>query len=107
MCVYKIEEIAERVRPVAERYGITKVYLFGSYARGEATEDSDVDLMISYRELKGAFAIGGIYVDFKEALDKSVDIVSERAITSEYTSPLGKKLHDNIEKEGVLIYAEN
>ena len=106
MCVYKIEEIAERVRPVAERYGITKVYLFGSYARGEATEESDVDLMISYQSLKGAFAIGGIYVDFKEALDKPVDVVSERAITSEYTSALGKKLYDNIEKEGVLIYAE-
>ena len=105
MSVYKIEEIAERVRPVAERYGITKVYLFGSYARGEATEDSDVDLMISYQGLKGAFAIGGIYVDFKEALDKSVDIVSERAITSEYTSDIGRSLYKSIEKEGVLIYA--
>lgn len=107
MCVYKIEEIAERVRPVAKRYGISKVYLFGSYARGEATEESDVDLMISYQKLTGAFAIGGIYVDFKEALDKPVDIVSERAVTSGYTSDFGKKLYDSIEKERVLIYAES
>ena len=51
MCVYKIEEIAERVRPIAEKYNIDKVYLFGSYARGEATEESDVDLRIDYTEL--------------------------------------------------------
>lgn len=107
MCVYKIEEIAERVRPVAERYGISRVYLFGSYARGEATEESDVDLMISYQKLTGAFAIGGVYIDFKEALDKPVDIVSERAVTSDYTSDLGRKLYNSIEKEGILIYAKN
>ena len=106
MCVYKIDEIAERVRPVAERYGITKVYLFGSYARGDATEESDVDLMISYRKLTGAFALGGVYADFKEALDKPVDVVSERAISSDYTSDLGRRLYSSIEKEGVLIYAE-
>lgn len=46
MCVYKIEEIAERVRPIAERYGVGKIYLFGSYARGEATEESDIDLLV-------------------------------------------------------------
>lgn len=106
MCVYKIDEIAERVRPVAESYGITKVYLFDSYARGEATEESDVDLMISYQKLTGAFALGGDYADFKEALDKPVDIVSERAISSDYTSDLGRKLYSNIEKEGVPICAE-
>ena len=106
MCIYKIEEIAERVRPVAQRYGITRVYLFGSYARGEATEESDVDLMISYRKLKGPFALGGVFVDFKEALEKSVDVVSEPALTASYTSELGKELYQTIQKEGILLYAE-
>lgn len=41
--IYTIEEITERVRPVAEKYGLRSVYLFGSYARGDATEESDVD----------------------------------------------------------------
>ena len=106
MCVYKIEEIAERVKPVAQRYGITKVTLFGSYARGEATEESDVDLMISYQDLKGPFAIGGVYVDFKEALEKSVDVVHEPAVTASYTTPLGKRVYKNIQKEGIIIYVE-
>lgn len=51
MCVYKIEEIAERVRPIAERYGVGKIYLFGSYARGEATEESDIDLLVDASEI--------------------------------------------------------
>ena len=42
--VYTLEEIAERIAPVARKYNIPKVYVFGSYARGEADPDSDVDL---------------------------------------------------------------
>ena len=44
--VYTLEEISRRVRPVAEKYNLKAVYVFGSYARGEADEDSDVDLLI-------------------------------------------------------------
>lgn len=104
--IYTIEEIREKVKPIAEKYGIEKVWLFGSYARGEATEDSDVDLMISYKKLIGKFAIGGVFVDFKEALGKSVDIVSERALRNEYTSGSGKKFLANVERDGVLVYEE-
>ena len=46
MGIYTTNEIAERVRPIAKAYGIDKVFLFGSYARGEATEDSDVDFYV-------------------------------------------------------------
>lgn len=64
--IYTIDEIRTLVKPIAERYGIEKVLLFGSYARGEATESSDVDLLISYNNLKGMFAIGGVYSDFEK-----------------------------------------
>ena len=47
--IYTIDEITAAVKPIAEKYGIDKVWLFGSYARGEATEKSDVDLLISYQ----------------------------------------------------------
>ena len=45
--IYTVDEITAAVKPIAEKYGIDKVWLFGSYARGEATEKSDVDLLIS------------------------------------------------------------
>jgi len=40
--IYSIEEISLRIRPAAVKYHIKAIYLFGSYARGEAREDSDV-----------------------------------------------------------------
>ena len=53
--VYRIEEIAEIVRPIAENCGANKIYLFGSCARGEATEnsDSDIDLLVDNGEAHG------------------------------------------------------
>ena len=106
MCVYKIDEIAERVKPIAEKYGIEKVYLFGSYARGEATEDSDVDLFISYKKLMGMFSIGGIYSDCEEIFGKSVDIVSERGIKNNLEDDYTSHLYRNILKDRVLIYEQ-
>ena len=41
-----IPAVKERIAPVCKAHGVAKVYLFGSYARGEATEESDVDLHI-------------------------------------------------------------
>lgn len=104
MSIYSIEEISRRIVPVAERYGVEKVTLFGSYARGDAVAESDIDLMISYKKLKGAFALGGVFADFKEVMDKSVDVVSEKSLTAEYTSETSKKLYDNIKREGIVIY---
>ncbi len=53
MSVYTTNEIADKVRPIAEAYGIDKVYLFGSYARGEATENSDIDFYVEFSKPLG------------------------------------------------------
>lgn len=44
--VYSIEEISRIVTPIADEMGIERIYLFGSYARGEATPESDVDVVV-------------------------------------------------------------
>ena len=44
--IYTIEQIRSIAAPIAASYGINSVFLFGSYARGEATDMSDVDLLI-------------------------------------------------------------
>ena len=46
-CVFTIKDIVKPVRPVAGKYGIKAVYLSGSYARGEACENSDLDFLVS------------------------------------------------------------
>ena len=44
--VYSINQIQNIVAPIAKRYNVNSVYLFGSYARGEQTSESDIDIMI-------------------------------------------------------------
>ena len=75
--VYTLEEISRRVRPVAEKYHLKAVYVFGSYARGEAREDSDVDLLIDDTDsgLRG-LAYGGLCYDLEEALEKEISFVT-------------------------------
>ncbi len=104
--IYSIAEIAECVKSVAEKYGIEKVWLFGSYARGEADENSDIDLLISYKKLIGRFALGGVYEDFTAALGKSVDVVSEKALTASYSPNHAKLLYQNARKDGIQIYGK-
>lgn len=102
--IYSLNTIRERITPVAKQYNLDKVTLFGSYARGEATTESDIDLMISYRTLTGAFALGGVYADLKEALSKPVDIICESALTADYANEFDLRILANIRKEGVLLY---
>ena len=93
-CVYTLDEIAERIAPVAKKYNISKVYIFGSYARGEANPDSDVDLL----EVIGALE------EFKNVLKKPVDLITTRSLTQERTQDYSKIFIENLEKEKRVIY---
>ena len=52
----QIEDIKRSVTKLAKKYGAERVYLFGSYARGEATEQSDIDLRIDKGSIVGGIA---------------------------------------------------
>lgn len=103
MCVYKIEEIAEKVRPIAERYGLAKVYLFGSYARGEATEESDIDLLVDAENVHG-LKFFGLYEDLREAFDKEIDLVTMGQIEENRDNPLHKRFVREVELDSREIY---
>ena len=45
LMIYSIYEIQQRIAPVAKQYGVKAVFLFGSYARGDYTENSDIDIV--------------------------------------------------------------
>ena len=74
--VYSIDEIASIVTPIAQRYGVTGVWLFGSYARGEATTASDIDLLIDGGRITSLWGLSAFRLDLEDALQKSVDIVT-------------------------------
>ena len=101
--IYSLEEIAELIAPVARKYNIPKVYVFGSYARGEATADSDVDLMIEVGNLRGLEVIGALE-DFKNVLKKPVDMITTRSLTQDRAQKYSKIFIKNLEKEKIVIY---
>jgi predicted nucleotidyltransferase len=79
----------------AAQYGISRMGIFGSVARGEHREDSDVDVYIE-GTLHGFFALSGIKQDLEALLDCKVDVVRLR-------DRMDSMLRDQIEKEGVYI----
>jgi predicted nucleotidyltransferase len=104
--VYTIEQLQERIAPVANKYGLPAVYLFGSYAKGEATENSDVDILVdkSGTALHGMFAMGGLYNDLTEALGKPIDLVTTSALEQESTKERMPWFVENLNSEKIQIY---
>ena len=69
-----LQILGENKQRLAEKYGITKLGLFGSFARGEATDDSDVDLCFDTVR-KDPFIATHLKEEFEDILHRSVDIV--------------------------------
>ena len=68
---------------------VVKAWLFGSYARGEETPDSDIDILVTYDRTQpiGLFKISGMHLELKRILGKEVDLVDEETMfpwTAEY-----------------------
>lgn len=68
--------------------GIQHLYLFGSVARDEATEASDIDIAIELRTDTSfdAFDMGGVVMTLMESLGETVDLVDRRALSSRFAS---------------------
>jgi len=77
--VYTIDEIKRRFLPVTRKYDIAEAFLFGSYARGDATKESDIDFYIKTGKLKSSLDICGIWVETEQAMNKKIDIVYDGA----------------------------
>ncbi|MCL2445688.1 MAG: nucleotidyltransferase domain-containing protein [Oscillospiraceae bacterium] len=104
--IYSIEQIRGKIVPIAKKYDIPKVYLFGSYARGDATEASDIDVLIEHRgsTIRGLWDLGAFYLDLNEQLNKSVDVVTLDALEASYTKERSPQLNARITQERISLY---
>lgn len=91
-----INEISGIVSPIAARYGAERVFLFGSFARGDVTDSSDVDLRIDKGKIRGT-QIAGLLLELEQALGREVDLIP--------TTSLDRKFLNAIQKDEVLIFS--
>jgi len=95
--IYKIDEISKIVAPIAAEFGVRKMSIFGSYARGEATEYSDLDFHIIDRgTLRGLFKLAGFELALEERFMVPVDVVT--------TNSLFEDVRQQIEREELIVY---
>ena len=99
--VFTVEQITRLIQPIAAKYNLEKVYLFGSYARGEAGPASEIDLCVDPGELNGFFAPGALYADLEESLNKRLDLIPSNAL--KYNSDT--VFLERLQKERLLIYS--
>ena len=72
-----IETHRAELLALARRRGVTGVRVFGSMSRGDGSENSDVDLLVTLTPRTSALALGGLLLDAQELLGRRVDVVTE------------------------------
>ena len=93
--VYSIDEIRMIVSDVARQYGVKKAALFGSYCRGNADKNSDIDLLIDKGNIKGLIMFNSFVNSLRDKLQKPVDVIT-------YASLNKSLIKDSIDEEVVL-----
>lgn len=106
MSIYTINEIADKVRPIAETYDIDRIYLFGSYATSGATEESDIDMYVEFSKPLG-LRYCSFVSDIEESLDKCVDIITKDGLYNPATLQENEKLIQRITEERKCIYTKS
>ena len=110
--IYTFEEIQEITKPIFEKYKIKKAYLFGSYARGEAKTNSDIDIMIIKEDsnIITLLNLTELEDELEKALNKKIDIIIEETYTKEIMNEnkygkLAKEIfYKEVQKDRRILY---
>ena len=81
--IFTISDIKALVKPIAEKYKVKEIYLFGSYARGEADEESDLDFLVFGGEEFKLTMIFSLAEELRKVLNKDVDVVEIHEINED------------------------
>jgi hypothetical protein len=92
----QVAEIKQKAEAVFKTHGVARASVFGSVARGTASEKSDVDLLVAFSRPKGMIAYSRLVDDLASALGREVDVLTEESINPH--------LRPHIMKDVQIIY---
>lgn len=95
--IFTIKDIVSLVEPIAKKYRVKEIYLFGSYARGEADGDSDLDFLVFGGENFKLTMIFALAEELREVLKKDVDVFEINEINKD------SDFYNTIMKERLLV----
>ena len=96
--IYTIEEIKNILKDILNNEPVYQVILFGSYAKKEANQESDIDLVIDTKSKLKGFALLKLICQIQEKLQKDVDCFEKYEIIK------NSKIDEEIKKTGVIVY---
>jgi predicted nucleotidyltransferase len=82
MGIEELRSRREEILRVAAQHGARHIRIFGSVARGEADDRSDVDFLVELETGRSLFDLGGLLMDLQTLLGRPVDVVTERGLKS-------------------------
>jgi predicted nucleotidyltransferase len=75
-----IEKKRNAIKKLASKYGVMSIRVFGSAARGDDTDQSDIDFLVEMESGRSLFDIGGLLMDLEDLLGCKVDVVTEQSL---------------------------
>lgn len=90
-----LQQNREQILKVAERYGAYNVRVFGSVARGEADEASDIDFLVNLEAGRSLMDLGGLLYDLQNLLGVPVDVVTEKGLRT--------RIRERVIPESILL----
>ena len=76
----EIEDIKCKIVPILRRYDVKRAALFGSFVRGEQREDSDIDILVEFKDGKSLLDLAGLKIELEEALGRKVDVLTYNSL---------------------------
>lgn len=97
----QIRQLAPQILQIARKYGISRVFVFGSIARGDNSPVSDVDFLVDLQEGASLFGVAGFGYEAGQLLGVRVDVVPRAALPR----VSDRVFVDNVQKEAILVAA--
>lgn len=75
-----ISDIKNKILPILKKYDVSRASLFGSVVKDEATEESDIDLLVEFKGEKSLLDLAGLKIELEELLGRRVDVLTYNSL---------------------------